>query len=189
MDAYQIISLIDPQKDVDCLHPMNVGRLCMGIGKLAPATPRGCFRLLEEAGVEIEGKNVVIVGRSNIVGRPLNSMFLEKDATVSSCHKYTRDLTEYTKQADILVVAAGQPRLITGEMIKEGAVILDVGITREEATQSAVSNGSSCRIVGDVDFESVKDKASVLTPVPGGVGPLTVAMLLDNIVKLADRKG
>ncbi len=173
-----IVNAIDPEKDVDCFHPSNFGKVALGMRERAfePATPSGIMHLLEYHKIPIAGANVVIVGRSNIVGKPVALMFLHKDASVTVCHSKTRNLGEHTKKADILVVAAGSPGLIKSEMVKEGAYVIDVGTTRFGE-----------KVVGDVESE-VQKKAH-LSPVPGGVGPLTVAMLLENTLKVAKMRG
>ncbi len=165
-----IIEKIKPEKDVDGFHPINIGRLVAGEKTFIPCTPQGIIELIERSGFAIEGQEAVVVGRSNIVGKPVALLLLQKHATVTVCHTRTRDLGEVTRRADILVVAAGRPRLVKGDMVKDGACVIDVGINRVEG-----------KLVGDVDFEEVEKKASV-TPVPGGVGPMTVAMLLKNTV-------
>ena len=167
-----IINEIDPIKDVDGLTYQNVGNLVLENEALISCTPLGVMELLKQYNVKLEGKNVCIVGRSNLVGKPLIQLFLQKNATVSICHSKSLDIKKYTKMADILVVAAGHPNLITKDMVKEGAVVIDVGINKE--------NNVLC---GDVDFKHVSEKASLITPVPGGVGPMTVACLLKNVVK------
>ena len=172
IDENLITNSIFPHKDVDGFSSVNLGRLFSGNTILAPATARAVLHLIESTGIRIEGKNAVVVGRSNIVGKPVAMMLLEKNATVAVCHSKTKNLAEYTKKADILVAAAGKPKLITKEMIKQGAVVVDVGINR--------ING---KIIGDVDFENVKEIAGYITPVPGGVGPMTIAMLMDNTLK------
>ena len=172
-----VLERIAMTKDVDGFHLYNVGGLITGNTIFPPATPYGVQKLLEHEGIDVEGRNVVVVGASNIVGKPLALMLMAQDATVCICHKKTRDLTQFTLLADILVVAAGVPGLILPQMIRTGAVVIDVGINR-------LSDG---RIVGDVDFEGVREKASYITPVPGGVGPMTVAMLLHNTVLSAER--
>ncbi|HEX5477935.1 MAG TPA: bifunctional methylenetetrahydrofolate dehydrogenase/methenyltetrahydrofolate cyclohydrolase FolD [Burkholderiales bacterium] len=177
LDMRAIIETIDRRKDVDGFHLYNVGGLMIGDMVFPPCTPYGVQILLERSGIEVEGKNVVVVGASNIVGKPMAMMLLQRDATVSICHVKTRDLAQYTILADILVVAAGQPRLIRAEMVRRGAVVIDVGINR-------LSDG---RLVGDVDFEGVREKASYISPVPGGVGPMTVTMLLQNTIGAAER--
>ena len=172
IDEHLIVNSILPHKDVDGFTPVNLGNLVCNNTFLVPATARAVLRLIESTGIEIEGKNAVVVGRSNIVGKPTAMMLLEKNATVTICHSKTKNLAEQTKKADILVVAVGTPKLITKGMIKEGAVVIDVGINR--------ING---KIVGDVDFENVKNTAGYITPVPGGVGPMTIAMLMENTLK------
>lgn len=175
-----ILDLVSPNKDADGFHPCNLGRLLAGDRLVAPATPAGIQELLIRSGVEVAGAEVVVVGRSNIVGKPIAAMLMQKghgaNATVTVCHTGTRDLEEHTKRADILIAAIGRAHAITGPMIKEGAVIIDVGINRTE-------DG----LVGDVDFGAAKEVASAITPVPGGVGPMTIAMLLKNTVALARR--
>ena len=166
---------INPKKDVDGFHPLNVGKLTLGQETFVSCTAYGVMRMLEEYNIEVEGKNVVILGRSNIVGKPLIQCCLNKDATVTVCHSKTIGLEEYTKRADILIVAIGKPRFITADMVKEGAVVIDVGINKDEHN----------KLCGDVDFDKVKKKASFITPVPGGVGPMTVAMLMNNVLKAA----
>ncbi|MDD2666335.1 MAG: bifunctional methylenetetrahydrofolate dehydrogenase/methenyltetrahydrofolate cyclohydrolase FolD [Methanocellales archaeon] len=169
LDEEVILEKVSPKKDVDGFHPLNLGNLLIGNENISPCTPSGIVFMLEKIGVDPRGRHAVVVGRSKIVGRPLAAMLLNRDATVTICHSKTKDLGECTKQADILVVAAGRAKLITKEMIKEGTVIIDVGMNRIEG-----------RLCGDVDFEGVKEKASAITPVPGGVGPMTVAMLMKN---------
>jgi methylenetetrahydrofolate dehydrogenase (NADP+)/methenyltetrahydrofolate cyclohydrolase len=169
-----IIAVIDPDKDVDGLTPTSAGLLARGEPRLVPATPQGVMELIASAGVDPEGKEAVIVGRSNLVGRPLFSLLLGANATVTVCHSRTRDLGEVCRRAEILVAAAGQPRLVTGDMIRPGATVIDVGTNRTD-------DG----LVGDVDFEAAKEVAGAVTPVPGGVGPMTIAMLLSNTVQAA----
>lgn len=173
-----VIGTIAADKDVDGFHLYNVGSLVVGGTVFPPCTPYGVVRLLEHEKIAIEGKNVVVVGASNIVGKPMALMMMQKDATVSICHAKTRDLAQYTILADILIVAAGKPNLITAPMVKTGAVVIDVGINR-------LSDG---RLTGDVDFPAVSEKASYITPVPGGIGPMTVTMLLVNTIASAERK-
>jgi methylenetetrahydrofolate dehydrogenase (NADP+)/methenyltetrahydrofolate cyclohydrolase len=172
----EAMEAIAPAKDADGFHPYNMGKLMIGDEGLVPCTPHGVIRALEEYNVPIKGKNVVIIGHSNVVGKPMAAMFLNRDATVSVCHLFTDDLNRYTLGADILVVAAGVKHLIKADIVKEGVVIFDVGITKEE-------NG----VYGDVDFENVIKKASLLTPVPGGVGPITVAMLMKHVLMCAEK--
>ena len=172
----EALAAIDPDKDVDCLTPANVGRLWQGDHFVEPATAHGILALLDYYHINLKGKNAVIIGRSSIVGKPLAALLLEKDATVSILHLKTKNLTEYTKKADILVSATGEHNLVTADMIKKNAVIIDVGISR--------FNG---KIVGDVDFEHVAPIASFITPVPGGIGPLTVESLMEQVVQLTRR--
>ena len=170
-----IINSILPHKDVDGFTPVNLGNLASGNAVLAPATARACLCLIESTGIKIEGKNAVIIGRSSIVGKPAALLLLEKNATVTICHSKTKNLSEHTKKADILICAAGKPNLVKKDMIKDGAIVIDVGINRIGA-----------KVVGDVDFENLKDVAGYITPVPGGVGPMTIAMLLDNTLMAMD---
>jgi methylenetetrahydrofolate dehydrogenase (NADP+)/methenyltetrahydrofolate cyclohydrolase len=176
LDEKKVIEAISPVKDVDGFHPVNMGRLFTGEPAFVPCTPQGVIELIERSGFEIKGQKAVIVGRSNIVGKPVAMLLLMRHATITMCHTRTRDLAGETKQADILVVAAGRPRVITDEMVKEGAIVIDVGINRVEG-----------KLVGDVDFETVSRKAKAITPVPGGVGPMTVAMLMKNTLEAAKR--
>ena len=177
IDMRQVLGTIAAEKDVDGFHLYNVGGLVVGNTVFPPCTPYGVVRLLEYEGISVEAKNVVVVGASNIVGKPMALMLMQREATVSICHAKTRDLAQYTILADILVVAAGKPNLILPQMVKTGAVVIDVGINR-------LPNG---KLVGDVDFEGVRQKASYITPVPGGVGPMTVTMLLVNTITSAER--
>jgi len=172
IDESLVTNSILPHKDVDGFTSVNLGYLMSGSTILAPATARAVLHLIESTGTGIEGKNAVVVGRSNIVGKPVALMLLEKNATVAVCHSKTKNIAEHAKKADILVAAAGKPKLITREMVKEGSVVIDVGINR-----------INDKIVGDVDFENVKEVAGYITPVPGGVGPMTIAMLMDNTLK------
>lgn len=174
-DEAEILDFIHPDKDVDGFHPINVGKLSIGQEHLVPCTPLGCIKMLELAGIDIKGKNAVIIGRSNIVGKPMFNLLLARHATVTVCHSRTQDLAAVTRQADILVVAIGKPNFVTADMVKPGAVVIDVGINRIAPK----------KLVGDVDFESVKEVAGAITPVPGGVGLLTIAMLMHNTVKAA----
>lgn len=168
-----IIEAIDPAKDVDGLHPINMGKLLAGSPALIPCTPYGCMKLIESAGYAIKGKNAVVIGRSDLVGKPIFSLLLRENATVTLCHSHTQNLGEITKKADILVAAIGKPHFISGEMIKPGALVLDVGINRL----------SSGKLTGDVDFSSAVKIAGWITPVPGGVGPMTITMLLQNTLE------
>ncbi len=174
IDPDIILQAIDPTKDVDGFHPFNTGKLMAGLKTFVPCTPRGIMHLLAAYNISLAGKHAVVVGRSNIVGKPMASLLMARDATVTVCHSKTSDLKEFTRSADILVVAVGRPRLITADMVKPGAVVVDVGINR-------LPEG----LVGDVDFDTVKEVASYITPVPGGVGPLTIAMLLQNTLESA----
>ncbi len=173
MDEDKVIQTISPKKDVDGFHPQSVGALSIGQPGFVSCTPAGVIQLLKRSGVEIEGKECVIVGRSNIVGKPMALLMLRENATVTVCHSRTKDLKEVTRRADILIVAIGKPRFITKEYVKEGAVVIDVGIHR----------GADNKLCGDVDFEEVEPVASAITPVPGGVGPMTIAMLMNNCVE------
>lgn len=173
-----VIEKISPDKDVDGFHPVNIGRMMTGQECFLPCTPHGIIELVKSKQIEIEGKHVVVIGRSNIVGKPVGQLFLNENATVTYCHSRTKNLKHHTLQADILVVAAGKKHLISGEHVKEGATVIDVGIHRLE-------NG---KLTGDVDFESVKEKAAYITPVPGGVGPMTITMLLYNTIQAARKK-
>ncbi len=171
-----IIAAIDPKKDVDAFHPVNVGKIMVGNFDFVPCTPAGVMELIAESGIDPAGKECVVVGRSNIVGKPQAMLLLHKNATVTICHSRTKDLAEKTRRADILVVAVGKPNFITGDMIKPGAVVIDVGINRTEGSK---------KLIGDVEFESAEKVASAITPVPGGVGPMTIAMLMKNTVSAA----
>ena len=180
-----VIEAINPDKDVDGLHPFNVGLLMAGAPRFVPATPAGIQQMLLRSGYDPEGKHVVVCGRSNIVGKPVATLLMQRlegsNATVTVCHTRTRDLPEITRQADILIAAIGRPRFVTGDMVKEGVVVIDVGINRVEAPERK----RGYRLVGDVDFDAVAQKAAAITPVPGGVGPMTIAMLLYNTLKAA----
>jgi len=184
-DETEVLLAIDPRKDVDGFHPINVGKMVIGEKAFLPCTPHGVVQLLARSGVRIEGSHVVVVGRSNIVGKPVANMLMQKvkngNATVTVCHTRTKDIGYFTRQADIIIAAAGKPNTITAEMVKEGAVVIDVGVNRIEAPGTK----SGYRLVGDVDFDRVKVKASLITPVPGGVGPMTITMLLHNTVESA----
>jgi methylenetetrahydrofolate dehydrogenase (NADP+)/methenyltetrahydrofolate cyclohydrolase len=187
VDDREVLRRIDPEKDVDGFHPENVGRLVAGNARYKPCTPHGIQKLLESAGVETEGADAVVVGRSDIVGKPMANLLLQKaeggNATVTVCHSRTDDLAAKTREADIVVAAAGVPEMIDGAMIREGATIIDVGVNRVDA-----DNDKGYELVGDVEFDSAKEKASAITPVPGGVGPMTRAMLLYNTVKATGRQ-
>jgi len=174
LDPAAMVELIHPDKDVDGLTAVNAGRLAQGQPGMVPCTPEGVMELLREAGVELRGARAVIVGRSSLVGRPLASLLLNADATVTTCHSRTADLGTVCREADVVVAAAGRPRLITADMIREGATVIDVGTNRTPEG-----------LVGDVDFHPVSARAGAITPVPGGVGPMTIAMLLSNTVKAA----
>ena len=173
IDEDKVIKSIDPKKDVDGFHPYNVGALSIGQPGFVSCTPAGVIQLLKRSNIDIEGKECVVLGRSNIVGKPMALLLLRENGTVTVCHSRTKDLKEVTKRADILVVAIGKPKYITKEYIKDGAVVIDVGIHRDE-------NNKLC---GDVDYNDVIDKVSAITPVPGGVGPMTIAMLMNNCVE------
>ncbi len=183
IDEAAIIRAIDPDKDVDGFHPVNAGRLLLGMQGFAPATPSGIVELLRRSGVETSGANAVIVGRSNIVGKPLANLLMQKglDATVTVCHSRTKNLSEITRQADILVAAIGVPQFIKGDMVKEGAAVIDVGVNRVDDA----SRERGYRLVGDVEFEAAAKVARWITPVPGGVGPMTIAMLMKNTLQAA----
>lgn len=176
MDETKVLNAIDPAKDVDGFHPVNAGRLFTGQESFIPCTPHGIMELLADGGVDLRGKQAVVVGRSNIVGKPIAMLLLQKHATVTICHSRTADLGAVTRQADVLVVAVGRPNFIRGEMVKPGAVVIDVGINRVDGA-----------LVGDVDFQSVSEVAGSITPVPGGVGPMTITMLLKNTLAAAQR--
>ena len=174
-DEEEILSHIDPRKDVDGFHPVNVGHLVLGAPGLRPCTPAGCIRMLDYAGIPIEGAHAVIIGRSNIVGKPMAHLLLERNATVTICHSRTQNLAAIARTADILVAAVGRPHFVTADMVKEGATVIDVGINRIAPK----------KLVGDVDFDGAAAVAGAITPVPGGVGLLTVAMLMENVVQAA----
>jgi methylenetetrahydrofolate dehydrogenase (NADP+)/methenyltetrahydrofolate cyclohydrolase len=184
LNEEEVLYAIDPKKDVDGFHPVNVGKLMIGEPDYLPCTPAGIQQLLIRSGTQIEGAEVVVVGRSNIVGKPIANMLLQKapgaNATVTVCHTRTRDMTFHTKRADILIVAAGKPKAVTGDMVKEGVVVIDVGVNEIGKT----AEGKRI-LAGDVDFETVSPKAKAITPVPGGVGPMTITMLMMNTVKAA----
>ncbi len=179
LDETKVLYAIDPRKDVDAFHPVNVGKLMLGVPDFLPCTPHGIQQLLIRTGIETDGAEVVILGRSNIVGKPIANMLIQKNrkganSTVTICHTGTRDISFHTKRADILIVAAGKPKTVTADMVKEGVVVIDVGVNRLETG-----------LVGDVDFDTVKEKAKAITPVPGGVGPMTIVMLMRNTVQSA----
>lgn len=178
ISAEKVLSAIAIEKDVDGFNAVNIGRLAAGNENAVPCTPKGIIRLLEETGVEIKGKNAVVVGRSNIVGKPTALMLLNRNATVTICHSRTKNLGDITRNADILVAAAGKAKMITADMVKKGAVVIDVGM-----------NKAGGKLAGDVDFQKVKEKAAYITPVPGGVGPMTVAMLLENTMQMFRGRG
>ncbi len=175
IDTTKLLELVAPEKDVDGFHPYNVGRLTTGLDGFVPCTPLGVMKLLEEYGIDPKGKNAVVVGASNIVGKPMAALLLNANATVEVCHIYTDDLKKHTLDADIVLVGAGVINLIREDMVKEGAIIIDIGINRAD----------DGRLVGDVDYEKVAPRSSYITPVPGGVGPMTIAMLLSNTLKAA----
>ena len=187
IDEDKILLAIDPAKDVDGFHPVNVGKMVVGQDAYLPCTPHGIIQLLIRSKVKLEGAEVVIVGRSNIVGKPIANMLIQKaptgNATVTVCHTRTKNMAEHVKRADIIIAAAGWPNTITADMVKDGAVVIDVGVNRVE--DSTKKRGY--RLAGDVDFEAVKEKASLITPVPGGVGPMTITMLLYNTVQSAEK--
>jgi methylenetetrahydrofolate dehydrogenase (NADP+)/methenyltetrahydrofolate cyclohydrolase len=187
IDEAKVLLAIDPAKDVDGFHPVNVGRMVVGQSAFLPCTPHGIIQLLIRSSVKLEGAEVVIVGRSNIVGKPIANMLIQKaptgNATVTVCHTRTKNIAEHCRRADIIIAAAGRPHTITADMVKDGAVVIDVGVNRVE--DSTKKRGY--RLVGDVDFEAVKEKARLITPVPGGVGPMTITMLLYNTVHAAEK--
>lgn len=183
----EVLLAISPDKDVDGFHPTNIGKMVAGQPAFLPCTPHGVIKLLQRNEVKIEGAHVVVVGRSNIVGKPIANMLIQKNkngnATVTVCHTKTKDLAHHTRQADIIIAAAGKPKTITADMVKDGVVVIDVGVNRIKDA----SKKSGFRLVGDVDFEAVKEKASLITPVPGGVGPMTITMLMYNTTESAKR--
>jgi len=187
IDEDTVINAIDPNKDADCFHPANVGKMLIGNPSFLPATPAGVQQMLIRSDVETSGKHVVILGRSNIVGKPMAAMMMQKgkgaDSTITVVHSRTKDIPMITRQADILIVAIGKPLFVTKDMVKEGAVVIDVGTNRIE--DPTAKNGS--KLVGDVDFDNVKEIASAISPVPGGVGPMTICMLMANAVTAAER--
>ena len=177
LDDKTIIDRILPEKDVDAFHAVNVGKIMIGDFDFVPCTPAGIMELIKESGVEVEGKECVVIGRSNIVGKPMSMLLLHKNGTVTICHSRTKNLSDVTKRADILVAAVGIPKFVKADMVKPGAVVIDVGMDRDE-------NGKLC---GDVDFDAVEPVAGAITPVPGGVGPMTIAMLMRNTLTAAKR--
>lgn len=187
LDESAVLLAINPDKDVDGFHPMNIGKMVAGEKAFLPCTPHGIIQLLQRSGVKIEGAEVVVVGRSNIVGKPIANMLIQKsatgNATVTVCHTRTKDIAAHTKRADIVIAATGWPNTVTADMVKDGVVVIDVGVNRvEDATKKR-----GYRLIGDVDFDAIKEKASLITPVPGGVGPMTITMLLYNTVESAKR--
>ena len=176
LDINEAFRTIAPEKDVDGFNPLNIGKLCLNQDTFVSCTPYGIMKLFEAYGIELEGKDVTIVGRSNIVGKPLIQCCLRKNATVTVCHSKTKDLKKHTKDADVVIMAIGKSKFLKADMIKEGAVVIDVGINRD----------SEGKIAGDADFDNILSKASFITPVPGGVGPMTIAMLMNNIIKAAE---
>lgn len=177
LDEQAVINAISPEKDVDAFHPQNVGKIMLGEYDFVPCTPAGIMEMLKFENIDIQGKTCVVIGRSNIVGKPMGMLLLHQNGTVTICHSRTRDLAEVCRKADILVAAVGRPKFVTCDMVKEGAVVIDVGINRVDG-----------KLVGDVDFENVKDKCSAITPVPGGVGPMTIAMLMQNTLTAAKKQ-
>ena len=178
LDEKDVINTISPEKDVDAFHPVNVGKIMIGDFDFVPCTPAGIMELIKESGIEPAGKNCVVIGRSNIVGKPMAMLLLHKNGTVTVCHSKTQNLKEVTKEADILVAAVGRANFVTADMVKEGAVVIDVGMNRTD-------DGKLC---GDVDFEAVEKVAGAITPVPGGVGPMTISMLMQNTVTAAKKQ-
>ena len=177
LDEQAVINAILPEKDVDAFHPQNVGKIMLGDYDFVPCTPAGIMEMLQYENIDIEGKTCVVIGRSNIVGKPMGMLLLHKNGTVTICHSRTKDLVSVCKEADILVAAVGRPNFVTADMVKEGAVVIDVGINRVDG-----------KLVGDVDFNAVRDKCSAITPVPGGVGPMTIAMLMQNTLTAAKKQ-
>lgn len=178
LDEKAVINAINPEKDVDAFHPANVGKIMIGDYDFVPCTPAGIMEMIKESGCAVEGKHCVVIGRSNIVGKPMSMLLLHQNGTVTICHSKTKDLKEIAKRADILVAAVGKAHFVTADMVKEGAVVIDVGMNRLE-------NG---KLTGDVDFEAVEKIAGAITPVPGGVGPMTISMLMQNTVTAAEKK-
>jgi methylenetetrahydrofolate dehydrogenase (NADP+)/methenyltetrahydrofolate cyclohydrolase len=179
IDTTRILEAVDAKKDVDGFHPFNIGRLSAGLDGFVPCTPLGVMKMLEEYNINLKGKNAVVVGSSNIVGKPMAALLLNANASVDICHIYTKDLKQHTLNADILLVGVGAINLITADMIKDDVIVIDIGINKTK----------DGKLVGDVDFENVGKKASYITPVPGGVGPMTIAMLLQNTIKSAQKRG
>lgn len=177
LDETEILSAVLPEKDADGFHPLNAGRLLTGEKGVLPCTPAGCMELLRRTGISLSGAEAVVIGRSNIVGKPMSLLLLRENCTVTLCHSRTKNLAEHVRRADVVICAVGRPGLVTGEMIKPGATVIDVGINR-------LADG---RVVGDADFESVSAVAGAITPVPGGVGPMTIAMLMKNAILAAER--
>ena len=198
IDAKKVLDAIDPAKDVDGFHPVNVGRLHQGRDALVPCTPAGCIRLIESTGRKIEGLHAVVVGRSDIVGKPMAALLLQRNATVTTCHSRTSDLAAVAREADILVAAIGKPFLVTADMIKPGAIVIDVGMNRvdqsfeaqlaHDADKSRLLAKNGSVLLGDVDYARAREVAGWITPVPGGVGPMTIAMLMSNTVEAARRR-
>ena len=176
LDEEKALSIVVPEKDVDGFHDINAGRLSRGLDCTVACTPKGAMHMLKRAGISIDGKEAVVVGRSNIVGKPMANLLLRENATVTICHSHTQDLSVHTRRADILIAAIGRPKFITADMVKEGAVVVDVGINRVDG-----------KLCGDVDFDAVAQKASWITPVPGGVGKMTIAMLMENTITAAEK--
>lgn len=187
IDETKILNSISPEKDVDGFHPVNVGRMVLGKDGFLPCTPHGILEMLVRSGVKTDGAKVVVIGRSNIVGKPVANLMLQKryggNATVTVCHTGTRDLKEQCREADILIAAVGVPKMVTADMVKDGAVVIDVGVNRV-----GVSETGKVILTGDVDFEQVRNKAAMITPVPGGVGPMTITMLMKNTVQSAEKR-
>jgi methylenetetrahydrofolate dehydrogenase (NADP+)/methenyltetrahydrofolate cyclohydrolase len=197
LNSDHLLQRIAPEKDIDGFHPVNVGNLHLGRPALVPCTPAGAIRLIESTGETIAGKHAVVVGRSNIVGKPVAALLLQKHATVTICHSKTRNLADVVRQGDIVIAAVGRPYMITGEMIREGAIVIDVGINRVTSEDAHLSLPQSKRdvigrrgstVVGDVEFDSAAERAGWITPVPGGVGPMTIAMLMKNTVEAAGNR-
>lgn len=173
LDINKAFARIDPKKDVDGFNPINIGKLLIKEETFIPCTPLGIIKMMESYNIELEGKDVVVIGRSNIVGKPMVHCLLNKNATVTTCHSKTKNISKFTKQADIIICAVGKEKMLTADMIKEGAIVIDVGTNRNK----------DGKLIGDVDFENVKNKCKYITPVPGGVGPMTIAMLMNNVIK------